>query len=463
MVGEDKTLRTAEASVGVWRVSRAMETAFDDGKALRQMEAAVVEERQIVSFKWVAREFEVNARKARSLLEDLAKGKLSDKLRRIHLVCGWTKAPKRSHVVQLVPEEKLAETEEALERVTSRSIYSVQPCALKDPGALWSAEYTQVDALFSEPADCANSLRDNRMSDVTCKEVRREAVSQVGTGPTPKGKAAPKTEGASGGNGLGAKAASSAPAKSGGISLNTPRKKGGIGLGASSGRAAQGTAPSKSKSGGISLNTPRKASGGIGLGAKASATAADSKAKASASSRRNGAALAEESDEEDLGATKKLARRGLAIESESESEADPVDQEEDEQQQQQEEEEEKEEEAAPRRQAEAPQGGGLSLSLGRDKRSGASGGGRAKKRVKTFINEKGEEVCMEVDEDDGAVPPPATAEVKAPSGSPEVENKNPNPAQVKQEAKNKNPNPAAKKSNPGKKKQMGIASFFARK
>ena len=429
MVGEDKTLRTAEASVGVWRVSRAMETAFDDGKALRQMEAAVVEERQIVSFKWVAREFEVNARKARSLLEDLAKGKLSDKLRRIHLVCGWTKAPKRSHVVQLVPEEKLAETEEALERVTSRSIYSVQPCALKDPGALWSAEYTQVDALFSEPADCANSLRDNRMSDVTCKEVRREAVSQVGTGPTPKGKAAPKTEGASGGNGLGAKAASSAPAKSGGISLNTPRK----------------------------------ASGGIGLGAKASATAADSKAKASASSRRNGAALAEESDEEDLGATKKLARRGLAIESESESEADPVDQEEDEQQQQQEEEEEKEEEAAPRQQPEAPRGGGLSLSLGRDKRSGASGGGRAKKRVKTFINEKGEEVCMEVDEDDGAVPPPATAEVKAPSGSPEVENKNPNPAQVKQEAKNKNPNPAAKKSNPGKKKQMGIASFFARK
>ena len=427
MVGEDKTLRTAEASVGVWRVSRAMETAFDDGKALRQMEAAVVEERQIVSFKWVAREFEVNARKARSLLEDLAKGKLSDKLRRIHLVCGWTKAPKRSHVVQLVPEEKLAETEEALERVTSRSIYSVQPCALKDPGALWSAEYTQVDALFSEPADCANSLRDNRMSDVTCKEVRREAVSQVGTGPTPKGKAAPKTEGASGGNGLGAKAASSAPAKSGGISLNTPRK----------------------------------ASGGIGLGAKASATAADSKAKASASSRRNGAALAEESDEEDLGATKKLARRGLAIESESESEADPVDQEEDEQQQQQEEEEE--EEAAPRQQPEAPRGGGLSLSLGRDKRSGASGGGRAKKRVKTFINEKGEEVCMEVDEDDGAVPPPATAEVKAPSGSPEVENKNPNPAQVKQEAKNKNPNPAAKKSNPGKKKQMGIASFFARK
>eukprot|EP00215_Chloropicon_roscoffensis_P004134 CAMPEP_0198475210 /NCGR_PEP_ID=MMETSP1456-20131121/40699_1 /TAXON_ID=1461544 ORGANISM="Unidentified sp., Strain RCC1871" /NCGR_SAMPLE_ID=MMETSP1456 /ASSEMBLY_ACC=CAM_ASM_001119 /LENGTH=445 /DNA_ID=CAMNT_0044201907 /DNA_START=37 /DNA_END=1371 /DNA_ORIENTATION=+ len=445
-----------------------MESTFDDGKALRQMEAAVVEERQIVSFKWVAREFEVNARKARSLLEDLAKGKLSDKLRRIHLVCGYTKAPKRSHVVQLVPEEKLAETEEALERVTSRSIYSVQPCALKDPGALWSAEYTQVDALFSEPADCANSLRDNRMSDVTCKEVRREAVSQVGTGPTPKGKAAPKTEGASGGNGLGAKAASSAPAKSGGISLNTPRKasggiglgakasataksggislntprkKGGVGLGASSGRAAQGTAPSKSKSGGISLNTPRKASGGIGLGAKASATAADSKAKASASSRRNGAALAEESDEEDLGATKKLARRGLAIESESESEADPVDQEEDEQQQQQEEEEEKEEEAAPRQQAEAPRGGGLSLSLGRDKRSGASGGGRAKKRVKTFINEKGEEVCMEVDEDDGAVPPPATAEVKAPSGSPEVENKNPNPAQVKQEAKNKNPNP----------------------
>ena len=405
-----------------------MESAFDDGKALRQMEAAVVEERQIVSFKWVAREFEVNARKARSLLEDLAKGKLSDKLRRIHLVCGWTKAPKRSHVVQLVPEEKLAETEEALERVTSRSIYGVQPCALKDPGALWSAEYTQVDALFSEPADCANSLRDNRMSDVTCKEVRREAVSQVGTGPTPKGKAAPKTEGASGGNGLGAKAASSAPAKSGGISLNTPRK----------------------------------ASGGIGLGAKASATAADSKAKASASSRRNGAALAEESDEEDLGATKKLARRGLAIESESESEADPVDQEEDEQQQQ-EEEEEKEEEAAPRQQAEAPRGGGLSLSLGRDKRSGASGGGRAKKRVKTFINEKGEEVCMEVDEDDGAVPPPATAEVKAPSGSPEVENKNPNPAQVKQEAKSKNPNPAAKKNNPGKKKQMGIASFFARK
>ena len=59
-------------------MSRAMESAFDDGKALRQMEAAVVEERQIVSFKWVAREFEVNARKARSLLEDLAKGKLSD-------------------------------------------------------------------------------------------------------------------------------------------------------------------------------------------------------------------------------------------------------------------------------------------------------------------------------------------------------------------------------------------------
>ena len=280
-----------------------MATALDETKTasvMRQVEAAVVEERQIVSFKWIAREFGLNARQARRLLEEFASGKFKEKISRVHLLSGWTKTPKPAHTVQLVPEEKLSEVEGGLEKVSGRSlppetrpppppldalsaqlgltlpflslsqvtskyIYSIQPCVLKDTGALWSAEYVQIDALYSEPTDVKNTLRENGLSNITCKEVHRKEASQAVSGPAQsrakaksepvpeKSRKAPAASG--GGSALGS---GKAKTSGGGISLTSPPPKKKM-------EAIFGAGGS-AKPAGISLNTPKK-SAGISLNA----------------------------------------------------------------------------------------------------------------------------------------------------------------------------------------------------
>ncbi|QDZ21341.1 subunit Cdc27 of DNA polymerase [Chloropicon primus] len=439
---------------------------------LREVEAAVVEERQIVSFKWIAREFDVSAKDARKLLEDFAQGENKDKIKRVHLLSGWTKPPKRSHVVQLVPEEKLSEMEAGLEKVTSKYIYSIQPCALKDPGAMWSAEYMQIDTLFSEPADATNSLRDNRMSSISCKEVRREAASQVGTGPVPrerKAKAEVESEAARPG-GLGASGGAK-PAKSGGgISLSASKKPSSRGLNLKPKQEAKSEEP---RSKGFSLDRPKKRSSiGVasvkkesppGGGVSLKKNSAGAKTAGLSISSKRPTALLEEDDEDDMVASKKpssLGRGLLLSEDESDSEASMEEEEADAEVPEEDPEPEKAEMELDEASAE-PQKKGLSLSLGRGSRGGSS---RPKKKMKTFINDKGEEVCMEVDEGDegentnpnpptSSTPPPKPAAPKVKAEG--VENKKPTQAGKPKAKANKEP--------AGKKRQMGIASFFARK
>ena len=83
----------------------------------------------------------------------------------------------------------------------------------------------------------------------------------------------------------------------------------------------------------------------------------------------------------------------------------------------------------------------------------AGSSGREKKKLKTFINDKGEEVTMEVEEE---TKPQAQAK-RSPDRKP------PKPKASPGKKENTNPNPKSKTGKGPAKKQMGIASFFARK
>mmetsp|Transcript_15289 Transcript_15289/g.38797 ORF Transcript_15289/g.38797 Transcript_15289/m.38797 type:complete len:439 (+) Transcript_15289:16-1332(+) len=427
---------------------------FEREKALSRIESAVFEEHEIVSFRWVAREFDVSARKARALLEALlsssnasAKGGLEV----VYLVAGVTK--EQQHVVQLMTAEKLAREAAALEKVTAKQIYSVQQGELKDPSALWSAEYTQMESLFSEPADASNCLRDNRMSSITCKSVERLKDGELGALAKP---AQRKSEGnppaSKSRGGLGLSSATTAGGGGGGISLASTGSKGraGGGIGLSLGKAGspQAKAGGGAK-GGISLNkgsgkkkaaSPAAKPAGLSLNAKkAKAKPAPSPPPARPAAR---SALIEESDSESDSEEQREEENRRREEQEAEAMDLDAPEEADEAT--------KAEEGPPApRQQQSSGGGGLSLS---------GGGGRKRRKVtKVFINDKGEEVVEEVVEEvdaaTGGQQPTATKVTKT-----EVENKNPNPPTAAKKQKAKPKSKTAPKS-----KQMGIASFFARK
>ena len=469
-------------------------TGLPEAKAnavLANVKAAVLEEQQIVSFKWIAREYGLSAAQARRLLDQFASGaQLKDKVKRVHLLSGWTK--QREHLVQLVPEHRLQEEESALQKVTSRFIYSIQPCVLQDPSALWSAEYTQTNALFSEPGDVQNSLRDNRMSNITCSSVQRQAFSQPGSGPQPSGVKAEDNHShrgsgplvgkpsSTGSIGISLGGGSKSSKKPVGISLNSksptkPKKKNILASGATQGgsKSAKGV--------GISLDGKKKTkAASIGLSLDSSkAEKKDKEREEEKHTEKKRAVIAEESesDEEEMAINdqsrkgkKSAAAGGMVVlseddESENEEElmADP----------------EPEPELVADmevdvenhttttttvgngknnkdvRSTSSARTGGLSLSSSKTKRQ---------KLYRTIINEKGEEVTEEYWEEEGKGEDKAQGQAETTAGPPKqsigIENKNPNPP------KSNKPKASQKSSSKAKgasKKQMGIASFFARK
>ncbi|GAB4849329.1 hypothetical protein Ancab_004132 [Ancistrocladus abbreviatus] len=158
---------------------------------LEEIETLVSDRLQVVSYKWLSRNFLVSSDAAKKLLEDFVR-KNNGGLEVMYAVAGWLKRNPPTYNARLVPGSKLAEAKQDFDDSCSVQVYSVQACVPKDPATLWNAEFVQAEELFKQMLTVDNCLRDNRFSGVSNSFVKRNADgASVGIAvPQPKSAAA---------------------------------------------------------------------------------------------------------------------------------------------------------------------------------------------------------------------------------------------------------------------------------
>ncbi|KAJ7981858.1 DNA polymerase delta subunit like [Quillaja saponaria] len=162
---------------------------------LEEIESLVSDKLQVVSYKWLSRNYLVSSDAAKRLLQEFVK-KHESGLEVIYTLAGWFKRNPPSYHIRLVSGPVLAEAKQEFEGDCSVQVYSVQACIPKDPASLWNAEFVQAEELFKQPSSVDNCLRDNRFCGVSNSFVRRNvdgtpvvpaaswAKSTGGLGPT---------------------------------------------------------------------------------------------------------------------------------------------------------------------------------------------------------------------------------------------------------------------------------------
>jgi DNA polymerase delta subunit 3 len=175
---------------------------------MTRLTTATTEEGKTVTYKWVAREFDVPVNHAKRLLFAHA-SKNDSVLVATHVVSGWTSVADgddeagvtRTQVVRLVEgAEALAAAKAALDEVTGEHVYSVRPVDAKDATvggdskSLPPACVAQTDAMFDASPSTPNALRDNRHSAVRCASAKRDDGPARRVTAKPKPSAAKKPE-----------------------------------------------------------------------------------------------------------------------------------------------------------------------------------------------------------------------------------------------------------------------------
>lgn len=157
---------------------------------LEEIEALVSDKLQVVSYKWLSRNFLVTSNVAKRLLHEFVE-KHGGGLEVVYTLSGWLKNDPPVYHIRLVSEPKLAEAKQEFDGHCSVQVYSVQACIPKDPAALWNAEFVQAEELFKQPFAVDNCLRDNRFCGISNSFVKRTAegapVSNVASQPKTTG------------------------------------------------------------------------------------------------------------------------------------------------------------------------------------------------------------------------------------------------------------------------------------
>ncbi|KAH9779155.1 DNA polymerase delta subunit 3 [Citrus sinensis] len=141
---------------------------------LDEIQALVSDHLQVVSYKWLSRNFLVSSNTAKRLLQEFVE-KHGNGLEVVYTLSGWLKSSPPSYNIRLVSEPKLAEAKQEFDGNCSIQVYSVQACIPKDPAALWNAEFVQAEELFKQPSAVDNCLRDNRFCGISNSFVKRGA------------------------------------------------------------------------------------------------------------------------------------------------------------------------------------------------------------------------------------------------------------------------------------------------
>lgn len=126
---------------------------------MEALEEAVLDQSQVVTYKWVCHKLGTTANAAKHLLFAFAEAqkKLGTNLEVIYLVAGMKKADSSVHAVSIVPFSKLQEVKSRYSFVSSVHVYSVHKSPIRDN-----------DVLYSVDCDLASTLDVKRASAIVC-------------------------------------------------------------------------------------------------------------------------------------------------------------------------------------------------------------------------------------------------------------------------------------------------------
>ncbi|KAL1821381.1 hypothetical protein ACET3Z_016250 [Daucus carota] len=139
---------------------------------LDDIESLVCDNLQVVSYKWLSRNFLVSSNVAKKLLQEFVEKKGSD-LEVVYTLSGWLKNNPSVYHIRLASRNKLGEAKEEFDDNCSVQVYSVQTCIPKDSASLWNAEFIQAEELFKQDPKINNCLRDNRLCHISNSYVKR--------------------------------------------------------------------------------------------------------------------------------------------------------------------------------------------------------------------------------------------------------------------------------------------------
>ncbi|KAL2472721.1 DNA-directed DNA polymerase [Forsythia ovata] len=156
---------------------------------LDEIQALVSDKLQVVSYKWLSRNFLVSSNSAKRLLQEFVE-KHGNGLEVVYSLSGWLKDNPSAYHIRLVSKHNLAEAKQEFDGSCSVQVYSVQACIPKDPAVLWNAEFVQAEDLSRQPLTVDNCLRDNRFCGVSNSFVKRNAGGTQFSAPGPQVKSA---------------------------------------------------------------------------------------------------------------------------------------------------------------------------------------------------------------------------------------------------------------------------------
>lgn len=139
---------------------------------IEEIQTLVSDKLQVVSYKWLSRNFMLPATTSKRLLQDFVV-KHGNGLEVVYTISGWLKNNPSAYHIRLVYEPNLEEAKKEYDGDCSVQVYSVQASIPKDPAALWNAEFVQAEELFKQPLTADNCLLDNRFSGISNSFVKR--------------------------------------------------------------------------------------------------------------------------------------------------------------------------------------------------------------------------------------------------------------------------------------------------
>ncbi|XP_078439480.1 DNA-directed DNA polymerase [Wolffia australiana] len=137
-----------------------------------QIQSLVSDKLQVVSYKWLSRNFSVSSNEAKRLLEDFV-DQHGKKIKVIYAVSGWLKENPEIYNIKLVSASELEGAKQKFRENFALHVYSVQASIPKDPAAIWNSEFLQSEELYDQPMSVENCLRDNRFCGISNPLVAR--------------------------------------------------------------------------------------------------------------------------------------------------------------------------------------------------------------------------------------------------------------------------------------------------
>ncbi|XP_006302116.2 uncharacterized protein LOC17895735 isoform X1 [Capsella rubella] len=152
---------------------------------LDEIESLVSDQLQVVSFKWLSRNFSLSSNTAKRLLKDFVE-KHGKGLEVVYIVSGCLKNGPSNYSAKLASSTELPEVEKEFNGKYSVHIYSVQASVPMDPAAIWNAEFVQAEDLSRQPSATDNCLRGNRFCGISNSFVKRNIEGTTGNVTAPR-------------------------------------------------------------------------------------------------------------------------------------------------------------------------------------------------------------------------------------------------------------------------------------